>query len=181
MGQTIQKWIDFWNSFNNKPCRIIMLGLDAAGKTTILYRLNIGETVTTVPTIGFNVEEVQYKKITFNIWDVGGQQKIRALWSHYFKNTNAIIYVVDSNDNKRIEKSSEELHSILLNNELKNTPLLVFANKQDLPNSITPEELVKELELNKLVDRKWFIQGCIATNGNGLYNGLDWLHDTLKS
>ena len=73
-----------------------MLGLDAAGKTTILYKLHIGEVLSTVPTLGFNVEKVQYKNVVFTVWDVGGQEKLRPLWRHYFNNTDALIFVVDS-------------------------------------------------------------------------------------
>uniref|UniRef100_F1LGW5 ADP-ribosylation factor 1-like 2 n=1 Tax=Ascaris suum TaxID=6253 RepID=F1LGW5_ASCSU len=90
-----------------------MVGLDAAGKTTILYKLKLGEIVTTIPTIGFNVETVEYKNISFTVWDVGGQDKIRPLWRHYFQNTQGLIFVVDSNDRERVEESREELHKML--------------------------------------------------------------------
>merc|ERR1711881_91012 len=82
--------------------RILMVGLDAAGKTTILYKLKLGEVVTTIPTIGFNVETVEYKNINFTVWDVGGQDKIRPLWRHYYQQTQALIFVVDSNDRERL-------------------------------------------------------------------------------
>merc|ERR1712203_60692 len=86
-----------------KEMRILMVGLDAAGKTTILYKLKLGEVVTTIPTIGFNVETVEYKNISFNVWDVGGQDKIRKLWRYYYANTQGLIFVVDSNDRDRTE------------------------------------------------------------------------------
>ncbi|CAG5126410.1 unnamed protein product [Candidula unifasciata] len=88
---------------------IISVGLDAAGKTTILYKLKLGEIVTTIPTIGFNVESVEYKNINFTVWDVGGQDKIRPLWRHYFQNTQGLIFVVDSNDKERLGESKDEL------------------------------------------------------------------------
>ena len=75
----------FQSLFGKKEMRILMVGLDAAGKTTILYKLKLGEIVTTIPTIGFNVETVEYKNISFTVWDVGGQDKIRPLWRHYFQ------------------------------------------------------------------------------------------------
>merc|ERR1719329_2012263 len=81
--------------------RILMVGLDAAGKTTILYKFKLGEVVTTIPTIGFNVETVEYKNISFTMWDVGGQDRIRPLWRRYYQGTNGLIYVVDSNDRDR--------------------------------------------------------------------------------
>merc|ERR550514_2186298 len=115
--------------------RILMVGLDAAGKTTILYKLKLGEVVTTIPTIGFNVETVEYKSISFTVWDVGGQDKIRPLWRHYYQNTDGLIFVVDSNDRDRIGDAKEELTKMLSEDEMKDAILLVFANKQDLPNA----------------------------------------------
>lgn len=161
--------------------RILMVGLDAAGKTTILYKLKLGEIVTTIPTIGFNVETVEYKNISFTVWDVGGQTKIRKLWRHYFANTDGIIFVVDSNDRERIAEAEEELHNMLGEEELRNSILLVFANKQDLPNSMSTAELTDKLKLNAMKNRKWYIQATCATQGSGLYEGLDWLSNELAT
>merc|ERR1712190_195563 len=121
--------------------RILMVGLDAAGKTTILYKLKLGEIVTTIPTIGFNVETVEYKNINFIVWDVGGQDKIRKLWRYYYQNTQGLIFVVDSCDRDRIEEAREELSKLLRDEEMHDAALLVFANKQDLPNAMTANEL----------------------------------------
>ncbi len=127
--------------------------MDAAGKTTILYKLKLGEIVTTIPTIGFNVETVEYKNICFTVWDVGGQDKIRPLWRHYFQNTQGLIFVVDSNDRERIVEAKQELHNMLAEDELREAVLLVFANKQDLPNAMTAAELTDRLGLNELRNR----------------------------
>ncbi|CAB1096099.1 unnamed protein product [Ectocarpus sp. CCAP 1310/34] len=116
--------------FGKKEMRILMVGLDAAGKTTILYKLKLGEVVTTIPTIGFNVETVEYKNISFTVWDVGGQDKIRPLWRHYYQNTQGLIFVVDSNDRDRVDAARDELHRMLNEDELRESILLVFANKQ---------------------------------------------------
>ncbi|CAF1270365.1 unnamed protein product [Adineta steineri] len=99
--------------------RILMIGLDGAGKTTVLYRLKLEEIISTIPTIGFNVETVEYKNISFNIWDVGGQKQIRSLWRHYLQNCNGLIFVIDSHDRERIDEAREELQHILLEDELK--------------------------------------------------------------
>merc|ERR1712054_581588 len=115
--------------------RILMLGLDAAGKTTILYKLKLGEVVTTIPTIGFNVESVEYKNITFTVWDVGGQDKIRPLWRHYYQNTQGIIFVVDCNDRERVGEAKDELNRMLSEDELREAVLLVLSNKSDLPQA----------------------------------------------
>merc|ERR1719262_886569 len=121
--------------------RILMVGLDAAGKTTILYKLKLGEVVTTIPTIGFNVETVQYKNINFNVWDIGGQDKIRKLWRHYHHGTNGLIFVIDSADRDRVEDARLELMKMLDEEEMREVVLLVFANKQDLPHAMTATEM----------------------------------------
>merc|ERR1712112_423209 len=134
----------------------------AAGKTTILYKLKLGEIVTTIPTIGFNVETVEYKNICFTVWDVGGQDKIRPLWRHYFQNTQGLIFVVDSNDRERITEAQEELQKMLQEDELREATLLVFANKQDIPNAMTASELTDKLGLQNLRNRRWYIQATCA-------------------
>lgn len=105
MGLTISSLLT--RLFGKKQMRILMVGLDAAGKTTILYKLKLGEIVTTIPTIGFNVETVEYRNICFTVWDVGGQDKIRPLWRHYFQNTQGLIFVVDSNDKERVAEAEK--------------------------------------------------------------------------
>lgn len=157
-----------------------MVGLDAAGKTTILYKLKLGEIVTTIPTIGFNVETVEYKNISFTVWDVGGQDKIRPLWRHYFTNTQGLIFVVDSNDRERIEEAKDELSKMLQEEELQESLLLVFANKSDLPNAFSCSEITDKLGLHSLRNRKWYVQASCATLGTGLYEGLDWLSNELS-
>merc|ERR1712227_1113668 len=177
MGLTVSNLLN--RLFAKKQMRILMVGLDAAGKTTILYKLKLGEIVTTIPTIGFNVETVEYKNISFTVWDVGGQDKIRPLWRHYYQNTQGLIFVVDSNDRERINEASEELQKMLSEDELRDAILLVFANKQDLPNAMPVHDLQEKLGLSSLRYRKWFIQSTCATTGDGLYEGLDWLSNNV--
>ncbi|EJT73449.1 ADP-ribosylation factor [Gaeumannomyces tritici R3-111a-1] len=178
MGLSVSKLFD--RLWGKKEMRILMVGLDAAGKTTILYKLKLGEIVTTIPTIGFNVETVEYKNIQFTVWDVGGQDKIRPLWRHYFQNTQGIIFVVDSNDRDRIVEAREELQRMLNEDELREAILLVFANKQDLPNAMNAAEITDKLGLHSLRQRAWYIQSTCATSGDGLYEGLEWLATTLR-
>jgi len=125
------------------------------------------------------VETVQYKNINFTVWDVGGQDKIRPLWRHYYQNTQGIIFVVDANDRDRIEDVKEKLHRMLGEDELRDAVLLVFANKQDLPAAMPAEELARELNLDS-TGRPWYCQACCATTGDGLYEGLDWLSEAIK-
>ncbi|KAI6177742.1 ADP-ribosylation factor 1-like protein [Aphelenchoides bicaudatus] len=178
MGLTISSL--FGRLFGKRAIRILMVGLDAAGKTTILYKLKLGEIVTTIPTIGFNVETVEYKNISFTVWDVGGQDKIRPLWRYYFQNTQGLIFVVDSNDRERVGEAREELMRMLAEDELRDAVLLVFANKQDLPNAMNASEVTDKLGLHSLRNRNWYIQSTCATSGDGLYEGLDWLSNQLK-
>ena len=167
--------------FGKKEMRILMVGLDAAGKTTILYKLKLAEVVTTIPTIGFNVETVEYKNISFTVWDVGGQETIRRLWNYYYNNIQGIIFVVDSNDTERIDDAREELHKMLAEEELKDACLLVMANKQDLPGAMTPPDIADGLGLHTIRGRSWHLQGTCATSGDGLYEGLDWLSKTVTN
>ncbi len=167
--------------YGKKDLRIAMVGLDNAGKTTILYKLKLGDVVTTIPTIGFNVETVEYKNINFTVWDVGGQFQIRPLWRYYYQNTAGVIFVVDSNDEQRIAEAREELMTVLANDELRDAILLVFANKMDLPKAMNISEMNEKLGLNSLKSHKWFIQNTCAVSGEGLYEGLEWLSNNLKN
>jgi len=161
--------------------RIVMVGLDAAGKTTILYKLKLGQVVTTIPTIGFNVETVEYKNINFTVWDIGGQDKIRKLWRHYYQGTHGVIFVVDSCDRERIDVAHEELSKMLSEEEMRSAALLVLANKQDLPNAMSAAEIWDKLALHECRGRECHVQAACATSGEGIYEGLDWLSRTLTS
>ncbi|EDW26315.1 GL24385 [Drosophila persimilis] len=170
----------FKGLFGKKQINVLMVGLDNAGKTTILYKLKLGEVITGIPTIGFNVETVEYKNITFTVWDVGGQDRIRPLWRQYFLHmTQFIIFVVDSNDRERIEEARDELRRMMVEDELR--VLLIFANKEDLPNAMSAAEVADKLGLHSLTNRNCHVQSTCATNGDGLYEGLEWLSNQLKN
>ncbi|XP_023180269.1 ADP-ribosylation factor 1-like [Xiphophorus maculatus] len=168
----------FSRFISKTPVRILMVGLDAAGKTTLLYKLKLAEVVTTIPTIGFNVETVEYKNISFTVWDVGGQSVIRPLWRHYYTNTQGLIFVIDSSDSERIKEAADELHRQLEEDELRDVPVLVFANKQDLPRAMSVDDITEALSLSG-VRQPWFVQSSCAVSGAGLVEGLDWLSDQI--
>ncbi|CAN1307548.1 Probable ADP-ribosylation factor At2g15310 [Linum perenne] len=147
--------------FPKTRVRILMIGLDGSGKTTILYKLKLGETVTTTPTIGFNVETVEYRNVSFSVWDVGGQHKIRGLWRHYFHNVEGLVILTDV--------------------ELRDSALLVFANKQDFEGAMPASEIAHKLGLHSLGQRQWFVQCSSATSGEGLYEGLNWLSSVIST
>uniref|UniRef100_A0A2K5RKA7 ADP ribosylation factor 1 n=1 Tax=Cebus imitator TaxID=2715852 RepID=A0A2K5RKA7_CEBIM len=161
----------FKGLFEKKEMCILMMGLDAAGKTTILYKLKLREIVTTIPTIGLNVET----NISFTVWDVGGQDQIPPLWRHYFQNTQGLIFVVDGKERERVKEASEELMRMLAEDELWDAVPLVFANKQDVPNGMNAAEITDKLRLRSLRHRNWYIHTTCATSGDGLYGGLDSL------
>lgn len=134
-----------------------------------------------MPTIGFNVEKVQYKNVQFTVWDVGGQEKLRPLWRHYFQKTDGLIYVVDSFDSERMARAAQEFNAIVNDPLMQNAAVLVFANKQDMANALTPAQVAEHLGLLKMRNRKWHCQSAVAIKGEGLYEGLDWLASTLKA
>uniref|UniRef100_K3X7H7 ADP-ribosylation factor n=1 Tax=Globisporangium ultimum (strain ATCC 200006 / CBS 805.95 / DAOM BR144) TaxID=431595 RepID=K3X7H7_GLOUD len=169
----------FWN---RNERRLLLVGLDAAGKTTILYHLRLGKAIASIPTVGFNVESIRYNRYKLNIWDVGGQDSLRPYWRHHFTGTQGIIFVVDSADLKRLELAKEELNGLLLDNQLKDSCLLIFLNKRDLPGALTIEELTTALDFEegcKQSNRKYNVQPTIATTGEGLHAGITWLCENM--
>lgn len=171
----------FRHLFGSREMRILILGLDGAGKTTILYRLQGGEVVTTIPTIGFNVEQVSHRNIKLQVWDLGGQTSIRPYWRCYYTNTDAIIYVVDSADRERIQISRQELILMLEEEELKKSILLVLANKQDMPNAMSLTEVHTALGLEMLKNRTFQIFKTSAIKGDGLDEAMEWLSNQLMA
>mmetsp|Transcript_10956 Transcript_10956/g.15229 ORF Transcript_10956/g.15229 Transcript_10956/m.15229 type:complete len:184 (+) Transcript_10956:99-650(+) len=161
--------------------KICMLGLDNAGKTTILFKLHLGEVVETQPTIGSNVEELKVKNLRFVCWDLGGQTALRQHWSDYFSNTAAIVMVIDSSDRKRIDEVKKEFYRVLSDQNLKNACFLVLANKQDCPNKMEAAEIAQKLNLLALKSHSWHIQATCALTGEGLNEGFDWLSHQLTN
>ena len=169
------------SSFSDRHAKILMLGLDAAGKTTVLYKLKLNETVSTIPTIGFNVETVSpVKNVSFTVWDVGGQDKIRPLWRHYFVGCEGLIYVVDSSDKTRFAEAQNELDWILDSDEMAGVPLVILANKQDLPQAASPADLSMKLGIDKVRNRKWHIQGTSALLGEGVLEAMQELSRLVR-
>ena len=168
----------FFSRFHTHSCalhvRIPMLGLDSAGKTTLLYRLKMGEKVTSVPTIGFNVESVIIKNLALTIWDVGGQDKIRPLWKFYLENIQGLVFVIDSTDHARIQEAKEELYTILNIDSLIGVPVLILCNKQDASSALNPEDIKKEMNFD-VKRNKAMVKGCCAINGKGVAEGFEWL------
>jgi len=169
--------------FSKKETRILMLGLDNSGKTTILYALKLNDLISTIPTIGFNVESVKYKNLLLKIWDIGGQDKIRNLWCHYYNNTDALIYVIDVSDKEKLYIAKQEFYNIVNEQQLANIHILIFANKVDvlLDRKNIVFDIIELFELDKLTNNNWFVQPTCAISKTGLYEGLDWLYNKINS
>lgn len=159
----------------------MMLGLDGAGKTTILYRLT-ASSAETIPTVGFNVESVGCGSLSLLVWDFGGRDGLRPLWRQYLHNAIAVIFVVDSGDRLRRAEARRELEGILSYEGLpRATPILVYANKQDLQGAMPSAEVADALGLSSdlVARRRWHVQAASGTSGQGLQEGLEWLHRCL--
>eukprot|EP00003_Mantamonas_plastica_P010715 TRINITY_DN2018_c0_g1_i4.p1 TRINITY_DN2018_c0_g1~~TRINITY_DN2018_c0_g1_i4.p1 ORF type:complete len:228 (-),score=22.56 TRINITY_DN2018_c0_g1_i4:70-753(-) len=167
--------------FGDEEVKLIIVGLDNAGKTTTLYKLLLGEVVLTKPTIGSNVEEIVHENIRFQMWDIGGQASLRKSWDTYYSGAKAIILVIDSTDQEYISVAKTELDAMLDHEDLRNSVLLVFANKQDLKDSMEPADISEHLDLDSIKDHDWHIQGCCALTGEGLTEGLDWISSKVNT
>ncbi|KAJ3410284.1 hypothetical protein HDV05_003966 [Chytridiales sp. JEL 0842] len=176
MGNILLKAFGGKASSSKRELRIVMMGLDGSGKTSILYRLKKAAVMETVPTVGFNVEAVKFKNISFQVWDCGGQDSIRPLWRHYFAGTQGLVFVIDSADEGRMKEASRELGKILENPEMEGVPVLVLANKQDLEEVLTVDEITSMLDLkSRATDRQWQVAPACGTTGQGLTEALSWL------
>ncbi|XP_070540957.1 ADP-ribosylation factor-like protein 3 [Ptychodera flava] len=164
----------------DRELRILLLGLDNAGKTTLLKKLASEDISHITPTQGFNIKSVQSSGFKLNVWDIGGQRKIRPYWKNYFENTDILIYVIDSADRKRFEETGTELAELLEEEKLSGVPLLIFANKQDLFSAAPASEIAEGLNLHTIRDRIWQIQACSATNGEGVQDGMNWVLKNVK-
>lgn len=169
----------FSRMFGRAPSpKILLLGLDAAGKTTILMHLKGADTTTTKPTIGFHVETVKWAGIELSVWDVAGQDKLRNFWRHYYKGVACIIFVIDSNDHQRFHQAKSELMKLTREKTLQGVPILVMANKQDLPEARSAGQIKNILELEKFtVNHK--VIGCTARDGDGVHDSMNWVKQNL--
>ncbi|XP_014059507.1 ADP-ribosylation factor-like protein 5C isoform X1 [Salmo salar] len=165
--------------FGDREHKVIIVGLDNAGKTTILYQFLTKEAVHTSPTIGSNVEEISVRKTRFLVWDVGGQESLRASWNSYYCNTEIVILVVDSTDRERLTLNKDELHRMLEHEDLQNAAILVLANKQDMKDSMTVAEISQCLTLSSITAHSWHVQACCALTGEGLPASLDWMRSRV--
>ncbi|CBH14316.1 ADP-ribosylation factor-like protein, putative [Trypanosoma equiperdum] len=180
MGQLIS---GLWSVFNpNRHYKLLILGLNNAGKTSILYHLQLGHSIATQPTLGGNVEQLSIShgsnnnKIEVSCWDLGGQEQLRDSWRLYYDQTDAVIFVVDAADPSRFPAARSVLHKILANEpQLRQAVLLVLANKQDMEGAVSPADLIESLGLAAVNDRTWTLMGCSASKGDSLREAMSWI------
>ena len=177
MGQPFGKLPE--RRYKGKKLKILLIGLDNAGKTSLLKTMASEElTPDIAPTQGFNIRTVK-TGFTLCLWDVGGQRQIRPYWEHHYGGTDCVVYVVDSTDRKRFPEAGQELFDILHSATLLSVPLLVLANKQDISTATPADDIVNKLSLHEITDREWRIQPCSASKNEGVNVGFDWLLQIL--
>ena len=181
MGGMVAKLVEIYDSFT-KPASICIIGLDGAGKTHVLYALSMGQPLdNSIPTIGFNVETIQCKSTTIQAWDLGGQNRLREMWSYYYDEVSGIIFVVDSVDKDRFDEARIELQRILTDKRLENIPVLVLANKQDVRGYAASVDDVKNaLGINNYMMKDIHIVGCSALRNERVVLGMEWLANHIK-
>ena len=169
--------LDLLNSFKkfSKDPNLLILGLDNAGKTTLLHNLSQEKVKNTEPTKGVNIKTIIQPGFTLNVWDIGGQKEIRQYWSAYYENADAIIFVVDGSDGERISECNDQLKELMKEEQLQKLPLLVYANKSDLQTCLGADEIIEKLEMDNITERDWSLYACSALKGTGINEGLKWL------
>uniref|UniRef100_A0A673AV48 ADP-ribosylation factor-like protein 6 n=1 Tax=Sphaeramia orbicularis TaxID=375764 RepID=A0A673AV48_9TELE len=186
-----------WLGLRKKEVNVLCLGLDNSGKTTIINQLkpanvsplsedwkHVSQTQAQdiVPTIGFNIEKFKSSSLSFTVFDMSGQSRYRNLWEHYYKESHAIIFVIDSGDKLRMVVAKEELDTLLNHEDIrsKKIPVLFFANKMDLRDAMSSVKVSQLLCLENIKDKPWHICASDAIKGEGLQEGLDWLQGRIK-
>lgn len=164
--------------------QIAMIGLDGAGKTTILYRLSLKKDIhSTLPTTAFNVETIHpIKNLKFMVWDTAGNDTFRPLWKTYVRKSDAMIFVVDSSDEERFDEARVELDNILSCSDSNGIPILILANKQDLIESVTAVDLSQKLELDNLSNSiNWQLHPTSGRFGDGLQDAMIQLGGMIEA
>jgi len=180
MGVFLSKISCIFESLRNDPARILLLGLDSVGKTTILYKMHLNQHLPTLPTIGFNVETLEpIEGLRLHVWDIGGQDKLRGIWKFYIKNCEGLFYVVDSSDRERIELARNELYSLLDFEDMKKIPVIIIANKQDIETSMSLSEIENFMRLAE-IQNPYQLYGTCATTGEGLLKAFSHMTESVK-
>jgi len=173
--------------FTKDEFRVLILGVDKAGKTTLLEKLKSiylkGGGLPpdrVVPTVGLNIGRIEDANAKLVFWDLGGQVGLRAIWEKYYEEAHAIMYVIDAATASSFEDAKSALDKVIRHEHLRGAPLLIVANKQDLPGVINDEELALFLNLKELDERPYMFQAVSAYDGRGIKSGIDWLVEQME-
>lgn len=174
-------WFSIFQKKKQKV-KIICCGLDNSGKTTIINHLKPKKTQMKdiTPTVGFSVDNFEKNNLSFTVFDMSGQGKFRNLWESFYADVNGVIFVVDASDRIRMAVAQDELDSLVHHKDLKKVPILFFANKQDLPSSLTAQECSEMLKLHELKDKSWTIVASNALTGEGIEDGVKWISQHIQ-
>ncbi len=166
-----------------KEMQMLMIGLDHAGKSTIVSGMQLGKPTTTAikPTIGFSLEEIVFENFKLKMWDISGQEKYRQLWKHYYEGAKGIVFVVDSADRERLPEVKDELQKVLVEQDLSRMRMLIIANKQDLPGALRAKEIRDALGIPFEHESKIRIQEASAKRYEGLLEGFTWLVHEIET
>mmetsp|Transcript_59103 Transcript_59103/g.128300 ORF Transcript_59103/g.128300 Transcript_59103/m.128300 type:complete len:197 (-) Transcript_59103:330-920(-) len=178
----------FWQLiFRRVEFHILILGVDSAGKTTLLEQMKavfLGKEPLApgkiAPTIGLNIGRMQIRRAKMIFWDLGGQSALRTIWEKYFAEAHGLIYVVDASESERFEESRAVLLDLLAHPDLADVPLLLLANKQDIEGAISPQEIESRFGLQKVNRQPRMVVGTAALSGDGIQEGISWLVDALR-
>ncbi|KAF3912233.1 hypothetical protein AA313_de0200543 [Arthrobotrys entomopaga] len=166
----------------NNDNRFCLVGLPGAGKSTLLYQLRLGEIETTTPSEGFNVQTIAKDTTVITSWNVGSDyDKFHPLWKHWFPNTKGLVFVVDSSNADSLNDAAVEFQALLNESLLSSTSFLVLANKMDLPDAKSIDEISQIFGLIGVRGRRWHVAATNAVSGDGLYDALEWLVDSVRS
>ena len=178
------------------------MGLDTAGKPTIVKKITGAHISKISPTLGFNISSLHLNDYRLNVWDVGGQKTLRTFWRNYFEKTDALVWVVDSTDVARLQDCKNELDVILKEEKLVDASLLVLANKQDVEGAMSGRDIAEALGLVSIGSsnsvsvsssevlsgmtsnsskRRWRVQKCSATPGDGILDGFEFITEDVGS
>ena len=172
-------------SSKKKDINLLVVGLDNSGKTSVINHLKPPDSRLTsiTATVGFTVENFSSRSLNFTAYDMSGQSRYRNLWEHYYREADAILFIIDSSDKMRLVVAKEEFESMMNHQDLRNKqiPVLILANKIDVRGAFSTGEIKREFELERLGNKMWRVFASNALNGDGINEAFDWLAQEIKN
>ncbi|KAL2341243.1 hypothetical protein Fmac_009183 [Flemingia macrophylla] len=173
--------------FSKMELHVLILGIDKAGKTTLLEKMkSVYSNIEgippdrIIPTVGLNIGRIEVANNKLVFWDLGGQPGLRSIWEKYYEEAHAVVFVIDASCPSRFEDAKSALEKVLRHEDLQGAPLLILANKQDLPEAVSAEELAQYLDLKKLDERVFMFEAVSAYDGMGIRESAEWLVEVME-